>query len=148
MTDHRDRKYLRVYYNDLSAEYPEAWLEDAQLALYVRLLAVAEAMWPRVPEVPRSAKPRSFRQLVQSGLVVLCPPHGFRIRGLDAERNARRNAARIGAGTRWGIAEGNAIAMPNRTEPNREEKKGIQQPKGFGNGRAPTAVEDPLRTGA
>ena len=54
-----DRKYVRVYYNDMIRDYPEVWADDAQLATWLRLLATADPMWPTPPELPRSVKARA-----------------------------------------------------------------------------------------
>ena len=91
-----DRNYVRVYYNDLERDYPDVWDDNQALASYVRLLAIAEAMWPMRPGWPQKASAK----LVDSGLLVALPRHRYTIKGLDAERNARSNAARNAAASR------------------------------------------------
>jgi hypothetical protein len=95
------RPYARVYYIDMETDHPEVWRDDEALATWVRLLVVAEAMWPAVPEIPRSAKDASVRKLVRSGLVIPVAPFGFCIKGLNAERSARSIAGRIAGENRW-----------------------------------------------
>ncbi len=112
-----DRPFARVYYIDLERDYPSVWRDDAALATWTRLLATADAMWPAVPEVPRSARSALVSKLVTVGLVILVPPFGYRIKGLDAERTARSNAASNAARSRWGNADGSASAMPNQSSP-------------------------------
>lgn len=108
-----NRPYARVYYDQLEQEFPEVW-QDATLGwTWLRLLVVAEKMWPTVPEVPRSLRQKSVLRLMELGLVIPVPPHGFRIRGLDAERTRRSNAARSAARNRWGNA---GHEMPSRDE--------------------------------
>lgn len=111
-----DRPFARVYYIDLERDYPEIYRDNDVFATYVRLLGIADAMWPATPEVPRSAKAPFVKKLVEASLVRMVPPYGFSIKGMDAERIARSNAARIAARSRWstaeGIASGNASAMP------------------------------------
>lgn len=107
-----DRPFARVYYIDLERDYPEIYRDNDVFSTYVRLLGIADAMWPAVPEVPRSARASFVKKLVEASLVRMVPPYGFSIKGMDAERNARSNAARIAARSRWSSAEGNASAMP------------------------------------
>ena len=117
-----DRKYVRVYHDDLIRDYPAVYDDDMLLASWLRLLVVADAMWPTPPELPRSIKARPLASLVEIGLVVSLPGHRYRIRGLDAERSRRQDAARNAAASRWhskGNAPGNAEVMPSRAEPSR-----------------------------
>jgi hypothetical protein len=119
-----DRPYSRIYYVDLQRDYADVWHDDAALATYIRLLTVAEAMWPALPEVPRSARPRPLRVLVDAGLVLTIArgPY-YRIKGMDAERTARSSAASHAARIRHGTAE----TMPNRAEPNQTEPTRAQE---------------------
>ena len=115
--DVTDRQYARVYYVDLERDYPEVYRDNDLLSTFVRLLSVAEAMWPARGEVPRSAKSTLVRELTAKTLVILIPPFSFTIKGLDAERTARSNAARNAAASRW--AKPSAMPTePNRTKPN------------------------------
>lgn len=116
-----DRPYARVYYSDLERDYPDVWHDPIALGTYVHLLAIAEAMWPAVPEVPRSARDAIVKRLFESGLLVSLPRFGYRIKGMDAERTARSTAARTAANARHGNADSTAPTMPNLTEPNRAE---------------------------
>lgn len=117
-----DGPFSRVYYVDLEENFRQVWEDDAALAVYVRLLSVAEAMWPAIPEVPRSARNAIVKQLIEAGLIIPVPPYRYRVRGLDAARNARSTAARIAANVR----HGNAPTMPSRTEPIRTEPTPIR----------------------
>jgi hypothetical protein len=119
------RQYARVYYDDIQAEFPQVYADDALLATWVRLLVLAEKMWPTLPEIPRSVRIKTYQRLVEAGLVIPSGEHCYRIRGLDAERTRRRDAARIGAAERWDSernAIASAIAMPS-TSTRREEDK-------------------------
>lgn len=108
-----DGPFSRVYYVDLEEHFRPIWEDDGALAVYVRLLSIAEAMWPAIPEVPRSARNATVKVLIDAGLIVPVPPYRYRIKGLDAARSARSIAARNAAN----IRHGNAPEMPNRTEP-------------------------------
>jgi len=109
MTD--ERRYVRVYYNDMIRDYPEVWSDDAQLAAWLRMLSTADPMWPTPPELPRSVKPRTLAALAASTLVEPLPQHRFRMKGLDAERKRRSDSARTAAALRW-HGNGNAETMP------------------------------------
>jgi hypothetical protein len=120
-----ERPYARVYFDDLQRDYPDIYADDAALAAWLRLLVIAEKMWPSVPEVPRSIRPRALYSLVDAGLVERMPPHCYRIKGLDAERTRRQESARNAAGVRWQSdrnAAGNAEPMPSTRRDENETK--------------------------
>lgn len=116
-----DRHYVRVYDDDFRRDYKALWDDDACLATWLRLLSVAEKMWPTMPELPRSARDEPLAALVGAGLIIL-DGDCYRIKGLDAERNARRNAGRIAADVRWGNADSIAKDMPKTTRDENETK--------------------------
>jgi len=123
MTD--DRKYVRVYYNDLIRDYPDVWADDAALATWLRMLATADPMWPTPPELPRSVRPRPMASLTSSSLVETLPSGRYRMKGLDAERGKRQQSARNAAALRWhseGIAPAYPVAMPKRAEQSKDEQ--------------------------
>lgn len=103
------RKFTRLYYDDFIREYPEVYADDAAFAAWVRLLVLAEKMWPATPEIPRSIRPRAMRTLVAAGLVEECGTHSYCVRGFIAERTRRQDSARTAAAERW-HSEGNADA--------------------------------------
>lgn len=123
-----ERPYIRIYHDDLMRDYPHVWKDDAALAAYARLLVVADKMWPTLPELPRSVKPRALAVLNQPNadgkrLVEMMPSHCYRIRGHDAERQKRQDSARNAAAERWhsgSNAGGNAEAMP-KPKPSQDE---------------------------
>jgi hypothetical protein len=126
-----DRKYVRVYYNDLIRDYPDVWADNDQLATWLRLLATADPMWPTPPELPRSVKPRVLGRLVDSSLVVTTADHRYRMKGLDAERDMRAQSARNAAAKRWhseGIQTSDAGAMPKRERIRAETSKAENEP--------------------
>lgn len=115
-----DRRYARFYYPEFIKDYPTVYGDDSAFAAWMRLLVIAEQMWPLAMELPRSVKPRALRVLVDSGLVATDGTF-FALKGLDAERTRRRESGRKGAAVRWD-SEGNANALPSksssRDEPN------------------------------
>jgi hypothetical protein len=104
------RPFARFYYVDFLRDYPQIARDNDALATYLRLLAIADAMYPAVPEVPRSEKAVHVRKLVEATLVKLVPPYGFQIKGMEVDRGRRYERARTAASTRWGTATGNAVS--------------------------------------
>lgn len=124
MPEKDDRKYVRVYYNDLIRDYPDVWSDNDALATWLRMLATADPMWPTPPELPRSVKTRPLTTLTGCGLVARVGQDRFSLKGLDAERIKRQDAARNAAALRWhgkGIPTPDATAMPKRAEPSKDE---------------------------
>lgn len=141
-----DRRYVRVYDDDLRRDYAAIWNDDAALATWLRLLAVADKMWPTLPELPRRVADGPLAALVKCGLVELMPDDCYRIRGHNAERNARRNAAAYAAAERWQSdrnADGNAEAMPKRE---RDETRRDETPLPLTRGRRKNGT-NPRSTG-
>lgn len=117
------RNYARFYYDEFIAEYPDIYADDAAFAAWMRLLTLAEKVWPALPELPRSVRMSALRKLVDAKLVLPVPNHCYRIRGLDAERSRRQGLAKSAADARWsanssadGNADRTASAMPRRDE--------------------------------
>lgn len=138
-----DRKYVRVYYNDLIRDYPDVWDDDAQLATWLRMLSTADPLWPTPPELPRSVKARPLAALVNASLVETLPRQRFRMKGMDAERTKRADAARNAAASRWqsdGNAAGNAKPMPKRAEQSKAEN---EQSKADADALPPDEPHDP-----
>ena len=104
--------YSRVYHK-LMNEYPSVWRSDAQLALFVRLLVLADKFWPERPPMPR-ASGSAVRSLVEAGLLIVDDQDCYRVKGLDSERQRRSSAARTAAIVRH--------AMPRRDETRKDEK--------------------------
>lgn len=118
-----DRKYVRVYYSiQDDPKFDRVRSDVATLGTWLRLLMTADAVWPASADLPRWVKPSALRTLVGAELIDLLPEHRYRIHGLDAERNARRNAASNAAALRW-HGEGNAEPMPSKAEPSKAEQR-------------------------
>lgn len=91
--------YSRLYHR-FSREFPGIYADDAALAAWVRLLLVADASWPMHPPIPRSVNDAALNALIKAKLVLL-DGDCYTVRGLDAERNRRSDAARNAAAMRW-----------------------------------------------
>jgi hypothetical protein len=110
--------FVRVFHEDLVANYDAIWSDDRSLATWLRLLARADKLWPSPAELPQGVSRTALQKLVDAELVDILPHHRYRVRGLDAQRNAQSNAARNAARIRWGNADGNATgnakSMPTK----------------------------------
>lgn len=120
--------YVRVYYRVLDdPQFEGIYEDDHHLATWLRLLMVADQMWPGLPPIPAGVRPASLRALTAAGLVEAMPRHCYRIRGLDAERTARRNVASYAAAKRWPSAS-TADAMPEHAVSNARADREQSQP--------------------
>lgn len=135
-----ERKYSRVYHEAVGdPRFATVWPSDPNLALWLRLLVLADGSWPAPAPIPRSARKAPLAALVEAGLVELVPGDLYLIHGMKAERSRRSAHAAYAAGMRWhgdrnagsnarsnarGNAEGNAQTMPRQDETRKD--KGIQ----------------------
>lgn len=103
--------YSRLYHR-FATEFPEIWADDRMFGAWSKLLVMADASWPMRPALPRSVRRNVVTTLTTAGLLLL-DGDAYTVRGLDAERNRRRDAAAVGAAKRW-HSDGNANALPRR----------------------------------
>lgn len=119
------RAYVRVYWTIIDdPKFSEVYDDDRALACWLRLLISADQAWPASASVAASVRRPSLDKLVRVGLVDLVAGGRYRIHGLDAERNARQDAARNAAAMRWQStrnAGASDTRMPNRAEPSKAE---------------------------
>lgn len=102
--------YVRVYYSIINDEkFEEIYPDDAALAAWLRLLLVADALYPASAPIPQGTRKKSLLALVDCGLVELVGFGQFRIVGLAAERARRSAPGHKGADGRW---HRNADALP------------------------------------
>lgn len=112
-------QYTRIYHA-LKDEYPDVWKSDAQLALFVRLLIVADKWWPQW--APIGTRNGAYQSLVKCGLVLENEgTTGYSILGLHKERSTRSEHARHAVSRRWEYSE-NTQAIPSKAEKNKEEQ--------------------------
>lgn len=118
-------QYIKVYHV-LRDDYPAAWKSDAQLALFVRLLMIADKWWPQWAPIPR--RNGAYQSLVACGLVI---ENGgataYTIRGLDPERSRRSEHGRHAASIRYASSE-HAQPLPSKAEQNKAEQMDGQSP--------------------
>ena len=114
-------QYIRVYH-ELKDEYPGVWRSDAQLALFVRLLMVADKWWPQW--APVDHRNGAYRSLVECGLVLENQGgNGYTIKGLGPERSRRSQHGRHAASMRWASSE-HAQPMPSKAEQEQSRSNG------------------------
>ena len=108
--------YSRLYHR-FPTEFPEIWADERAFGSWTKLLMLADASWPIRPPLPRSVRAPVLAKLRDAGLLAV-EGDTYIVRGLDAERTRRRDAAAVGAAKRW-HSDGNANALPRRE---RDEK--------------------------
>ncbi|HVM30746.1 MAG TPA: hypothetical protein VM305_08290 [Candidatus Limnocylindrales bacterium] len=141
-------RYVLVYHEDLIENFPQVWDSDRLLATWLRLFALADKLWPSPAEMPRGVNTAAVKQLVAVGLVEFLPRHRFKVRGLDAQRQRRKDAAKNAADTRWGNATGNAVSTTESNAPaslgampRADARPRPQSGNGIGNGNLSPGVE-------
>ena len=85
--------YSRVYWRiaedpRFAAIYPD----ERHLGTWLRLLVLADAMYPTAAPVPATARKASVKALVDCGLIELIPGGLYRVHGLASERERRSRA--------------------------------------------------------
>lgn len=86
--------YSRVYWSIIDdPKFANVYDDDRALAAWMRLLLVADQAWPASAHVPSGTHPKALAILVGAGLVDVTTGRRYRIHGLDAERNRRKEAA-------------------------------------------------------
>lgn len=112
--------FVKVYQSIVDDPMMAAvYADDRLLATWLRLLLVADAMYP--VSAPLFGKPGAIAALVDAKLITLVSPHRYTIRGLVAERKKRSAYGRNAVEVRWANAR-NAEAL--LVEKSREEKSG------------------------
>lgn len=120
-------RFVLVFHEDLIANYGAVWDDDRALATWLRLIALADKQWPSPAEMPRAAKASIVRALVAAGLIEELPNHRYKVRGLDAQRQRKADAARNAAGIRWGNAPSNPKGNANQSgSGNESESSGVE----------------------
>jgi hypothetical protein len=140
-----ERAYCRVYYSIQDDPKFEGIREDDHhLATWLRLLMVADAIWPASANLPAAARRASLKALVAAELVDLLPGGRYRIHGLDAERGARREAAqtsraqRTSYGRSTNVERGAQRSYYSHSEPSQAETETKpSQPPARRNGMEP-----------
>jgi hypothetical protein len=120
--------YARVYHGIVDDPmFERVFDNDHALATWLRMLLIADAMWPT--SAPMTSRNPTVRMLIDCGLIIQRPGNRYSIRGLDAERTRRSDAARNAAAVRWHSGS-NAEVMPSKAEQSKaEQSNGANAPK-------------------
>jgi hypothetical protein len=127
----QDDPYVRVYYRVLTDEKFKP-LSSSAWGHWVRMLVVADGMFPSSAPLPRWVERKPLQELVAAGIVDLDGSDYFRIHGMEPERDRRADAARFAADVKHhGLPE---------AERRRVERANAVQPHA---GAAPSAATQP-----
>jgi hypothetical protein len=95
-------RFVRVYHSILDDErFREVYDDDHALALWLRLLLLADAIWPMPAHLPHGHRRAALARLVRAGLIELVDGGRYRVHGLDGERARRSEHARRASEARW-----------------------------------------------
>lgn len=115
-------KHVQVFYSIVNdGRFADVYPNPTNLGTWLQLLLVADAMYPADAPIPAYVNRRSYRVLVDAGLVEDAPHQHYRMHGLARLRGERSNSARNAAAMRW-QSERNAEPMPSRAEQSIEEQ--------------------------
>lgn len=92
--------WVPVFYEDLSTNYREIWEDDRAAMAFIRLLALADKVWPNRAELPARVSRSILKQLTDSGLVKVSGAT-FRIPAHDKRREQLSASAQNAAEHRW-----------------------------------------------
>lgn len=127
--------YSRVYWEVMEDAKFDGIREDLRLlGAWTLLLIVADMAWPAPAFVPRTVSKTALQRLIKAELVDTLSGERYRIRGLDSERERRRDAARSGP----------------RRDPNGTQTGPVREPDGSQAETKPSRVQDedePTRAG-
>ena len=92
--------YARVYHSIVDdPKFARVYGDDRALASWLRMLLVADAMYPTSAPLP--SKTKAVRLLIEVGLIVEQPGNRYIVKGLASEREKRAQSARNAAAVRW-----------------------------------------------
>jgi hypothetical protein len=112
--------YVKVYQSIVDDPmFRKVYDDDAALATWLRMLLIADAMYPASAPMPKPTP--AIELLLKVRLIRKCHGNRYTVRGLEAERERRSGNARNAAAVRW-HSVGNAHAMPNKAEQNKAEQ--------------------------
>lgn len=115
--DEAKLKHVRVYYTiGEDDRFRDIYHDDRRLGAWLRLLLIADAVWPASAPLPASIAKSSLKALIDAGVIDLLPGHMYRIHGLDAERERRSASGRNAAAMRW-QSDRNATASTQDMRP-------------------------------
>lgn len=160
-----EERYARHYWR-FADEFPDVYGDDSALALWHRLVRLADMAWPAAASLPFGVKKTALSTLTKARdggplIVLITATHTYRVRGMDKERGKRSQSGKDAADARWGNAPGtassNAVSSATRNAvssatgnaesmPSRAEESRAEQSRGEREARATDEAEnDPWR---
>ena len=124
------RTYCRVYHEIVDdPKFRRVYHDDAALATWLRMLLVADAMYPASAPMPEMTP--SVALLLRVKLVQRRPGNRYIVTGLEREREMRSQSARNAAAVRWHSGSNASKAEQSKAE----QEQGILNGKGTHDGR-------------
>lgn len=94
--------YVRVYTSIISdPKFAGVYGDDKALATWLRLLIIADSMYPAPGHLPLRVDMKAVEKLAKVELIDLLPGDLYRFHGLEAERESRSRRASESAQLRW-----------------------------------------------
>lgn len=107
--------YARVYHSIADdSRFERVYGDDRALGTWLRMLLVADAMYPTSAPMPKRTK--AVELLIEAGLIVEQPGGRYIVHGLASEREKRTQSARNAAAVRWQSGSNASKAEQNRAE--------------------------------
>lgn len=138
----QDDPYVRVYYRVLTdAKFTD--LSHAAWGHWVRLLVVADGLYPAPAPLPRWVDDAALTELAAAGIVDLLGSDYFTVHGMKAEREGRSEAATFAADVKH---HGRSEAERRRSDRMRAHAGAVQPDAGAAPGAAGGPPGLPLRS--
>jgi hypothetical protein len=144
-------RYVKVAHATLNDAVLGA--DDALLGSWVRLLIVADAMYPAAPPVPRAISDASLAALIEAERIQRLPGDFYRVTELDQDREARTGRAQAGGRGRADSADrgpGGRFAPSRTSDPldtdQRPAGTSTSDPLDVSPAASPAAVQPPDQT--
>lgn len=110
-------RFVLVHYDQIANDprFDGIRDDDRLLGRWLRLLWLADAMWPLPAPRPVWATKAALAPLTKAGLIEEVAGHQYKVHGLDRERQRRAAKGKAGAAARWGndTESSDAIADAN-----------------------------------
>jgi hypothetical protein len=112
-----DGGFVLVHYDQIGIDerFADIRDDDRRMGLWLRLLCLADAVWPADAPLPSGVSRPTLTALVDAGVVEMVDRHKYRLHGLDNERKRRSEHGRMAAQKRW---SGNPPVMPEQCPSN------------------------------
>lgn len=116
-----DGRFVKVYQSIVEdPQFERVYKNDRALATWLRMLLMADAMYPvSAPMPPRTP---TVRLLIRVSLVIELPGNRYSIRGLKAERERQSASGRHAAAVRWHSGRNADPMLRDETRRDKDEK--------------------------